>query len=74
MFEKRTKRKWHGRWNNFQTVFIRNGLTLVRKKEEWSWEQLEPSSTRVSFILMFGLVAPKEWPICIYYAISSGTS
>ena len=26
--------------------------------------------TRVSFILMFDLVAPKEWPICIYYAIS----
>ena len=31
MFEKRTKRKWHGRQNNFQTVCIRNVPTLARK-------------------------------------------
>ena len=45
-------------------------LQLLGKIGEWSWEQLEPSSTRVSFILMFDLVALKEWPICTYYAIS----
>ena len=45
-------------------------LHKLGKTGEWSWEQLEPSSTRVSFILMFDLVAPKEWPMCTDYAIS----